>query len=34
MDDEYNFLDDYKDIDEIEDKLWLGNSFLQEISKI
>ena len=27
MDDEYNFLDDYKDIDEIEDKLWLGNSF-------
>ena len=27
MDDDYNFLDDYKDIDEIEDKLWLGNSF-------
>ena len=25
MDDEYNFLDNYKDLNEIEEKLWLGN---------
>ena len=27
MDDIYNYLDKYKDLNEIEDKLWLGNSF-------